>query len=89
MIVRPVEIHQFIAEIFQNRQRGWRTIDELPIRSSRGESPLQDQIVLASFDPGFDKLWVKLLQIFAAKDRFHSAQIGGCANQRFIRAFAQ
>ncbi len=56
MIMRPVKINKFVAEIFQNRQSRGRTVDELAIRSGRREGALQNQIVFARFDSGFDEV---------------------------------
>jgi hypothetical protein len=81
VIVRPMKIDELIPEIFQDRQRRWRTVNELSIGSSGGESPLQDQIVLTRFDSCVDKLWIQFLQIVSAKNRFHHAKIGPGPNQ--------
>ena len=56
VIVRPVKIDKFVAQVFQDRQGGGRAVDELAIGPARGKRSLQNQIVTARFDAGFDKL---------------------------------
>ena len=51
-----MKIDQFVAEIFQDRQRRRRTVDELPRATRSRETSFNDKIVLARFDPGVDQL---------------------------------
>ena len=89
VIVRAVKIDKFIAEIFQDRQRGWRTVDELPIVPPVAEKL---RLMMRSFShgstPASIELRIEFLQIVPAKNRFDRAKIGSGANQRFVRAFA-
>ena len=56
VIVRAVKINKFIAEIFQDRHRRRRTVDELARSTSSRETSLDDEIVLTRFDPSLHKL---------------------------------
>ena len=53
-----MKIDQIVAEIFQDRQGGRRTVDELARASGSRKAALDDKIVLARLDSGFDKLSV-------------------------------
>ena len=89
MIMRAVKIDQCIANIFQDRQCRRRTVDELAIAAGRRKTSLNNKIVRARFDPGFDQLGVQLLQFFAGKNGFRGASVGAGANERFIGTFAE
>ena len=51
-----VKIDKFIAERFQDRQCGWRAINELAIAAAYRKCAFDDQVTLARFDPCFDEL---------------------------------
>ena len=89
MIVWPMKIDKVVAEIFQDRQCCWRTVDELPRAAGNGETSLNDEIVLTRIDARFDKLRIQFVQIVPGKDGFHRAKISPGANQRLVRALAQ
>ena len=89
MIVRAVKIDKCVADVFQNRQRRRRTVDELTVRPGCGKCSLDNQIVAARFDAGFDQLRTKFLQFFPGKNRFGRAGVSAGSNERFIGAFAE
>ena len=81
MIVRTVKIDQCVAHIFQDRQRGGRTVDELSIAARGRETSFNNKIIRARFDAGFDQVGVQLLQFFAGENGFGGASIGPGANE--------
>src|SRR4029434_4242941 len=89
VIVRSMKIDKVIAELFQNRQCCWRSVDELARASGDGETSLDDEIVLAPLDARFDKLPIPSLHILSAEHCLDGTQIGSSADQRFVRAFSQ
>ena len=89
MIVRAVKIDQGVADVFQDRQRSRRAIDELTIGAGRGKCSLNNKIVAAGFDAGFDQLRIQFLQFFAGENRFRSTNVGAGADERLVGAFAQ
>ncbi len=84
-----MEIDKFVAEIFQDRQCGWRTVDELARAGAGRETSFDDEIVLARFDSSFEKLRVQFLQVLSAENCLDCAQVGPGANQRFVGALAE
>ena len=42
VIVRPMKIDKLVAELFQDRQRRWRTVDELTRAAGNRETALDD-----------------------------------------------
>src|SRR2546430_8558615 len=58
VIMRAMKIDQRVADAFQDRQRGRRTVNELAIRSGRGKCSLDNQIIATWFDSGLDQLRV-------------------------------
>src|SRR5439155_16078902 len=66
VIVRAMKIDKIVSEIFQNRQCGWRAVDELAGPSGSRKAALDDEIVLAWFDSRLDKLRIELLQIVSS-----------------------
>src|SRR5438876_7408671 len=89
VVVRPVKIDQFVAEILQDRQCRGRTVDELPSASGGRETSLDDEIVFTGFNPGFHKLQVELLQVTSAKNCLHRAEIAPSADKRFVSTLTQ
>src|SRR6266536_4949738 len=89
MIVRDMKIDQIVAKTFQNRQCGWRTIDELARAASSRKAAFDDEIVLAWFDSRLDKLRIDVLQIVSSPKGFHGAKLGPGADERFIGALAK
>src|SRR5712691_3696825 len=79
VIVRAVKIDQGIADVFQDRQGGGRSVDELTIVARGGKCSLNDKIIRAPFDARFDQLRIQFLQFFAGKNRFRCASIGAGA----------
>src|SRR4029450_5472189 len=84
-----MKIDQIIAETFQNRQRGWRTVDELACASGGRKAAFDDEIVLARFDSSLDKLRIELLQVVSSPNRLYRAGIGPGSDERFVGAFPE
>src|SRR5436190_23918785 len=89
MIVRAMKIDQIVAEILQDRQCSRRTVDKLARASGSRKAPLDNEIVLARFDSGLDKLRVELLQISTTENCLDRAQIRPGANERFVGTLAE
>jgi hypothetical protein len=58
VIVRPVKIDEVVAELFQDRQCRWRTVDELTRAAGNREAALDDQVIFTRLDPSLDKFWI-------------------------------
>ena len=90
MIVRPMQVHEAIAEFLQDGQCCRAPVDELPIRSTCAEDALDQKLsVLAWLDPLILQLGVQSVRILHFENRFHRATVRAGANQRFIGSFAE
>src|SRR5438270_2740843 len=89
MVVRPVQVHQLVTECFQTRERGWRTIDELPVRTGGCKTAFNNQITIAWFDTCVSEARVQVRAIIAAENRFHGARFRAGADEPFVPALAK
>ena len=89
VIVRSVQIDQFVAKTFQHRERGRRAIDELAVAAAGGKRALDNQLVRARLHSRFLELRIQFREIFAGKNRFDRARFRAGADERFVRALAE
>src|SRR5207302_5540731 len=87
--MRPMQIDQLVAEIFQHGQRGGRAVDELAVGARRREAALQNQLAADYLDASIAQLQIEFFQLRSFENCFHRADIRAGANQRFVRAFAE
>ena len=90
VIVRPVEVHQPVAEQLQHGERGRAAIDELAVRAGGGKDALQDELrVLARLHALLREPRVQFVRIAEVKDRLHRAALRAGADERFLRPLAE
>src|ERR1041384_2850660 len=91
MLVRPVDVHQPFAELRQCCERGWRTVDELLVRSSRGERALEEQLmVLAWFQAVLiEERYQRRAQFRHVEGGPDCAALRAGAQERPVRALAE
>src|SRR5436190_13909310 len=89
VVVWAMKIDEFVAELFQDRQGCWRTIDKLPSAAGNREAALDDQVIFAWLNTRLAKFWIECLQVATCKNGFHCAKVGTGSNQRFISALPQ
>src|SRR5947207_8506669 len=89
VIVRPMKIDQFVAELLENSQRRRRSVDKLAVRAGRRKTAFHDQLAVAALDTGFLQKRIHLFQFRARENRFDDARIRAGPDQRFVRPFAE
>ena len=90
MIVRPMQVHEPVAEILEHRKCGRAAIHELPVRPRCGEDALDQELaVFARLDALLFELRVEGTRFADFEDRLDRAGLGAGPEQGFIRPVAQ
>ena len=91
MIVRPVDVHQPIAQRGERLQRGGRTVDKLAIGAGCGEGALEHELAgVAGFQSvDIEKIVERRAQCADIKHRLDGATIRTGADERAVSALAE
>ena len=89
VIVRPVQIDQFVAEFLENAQRGGGSVDELPVRPGCGKAPPYNQVAIDALDSRFVEEGIEFLQCLPGENRFDGAGFRAGPDQRLVGSFAE
>ena len=90
VIVRPVQVHEPVAEQLQHGECGRAAVDELAVRPRRGKDALQNELcVLARLHALFFEPRVQVRVVFHGKNRLDRAALRAGADERLLRPLAE
>ena len=90
VVVRPVQVHEPVAEQLQHGERGRAAIDELAVRAGGGKDALQNELrVLARLHALLFEPRVQARVVAYREDRLDRAALRAGADERFLRPLAE